>query len=176
MSEKLTVPPRRDCLSLNEVAQSFSSPLAFRSHKKDARLPLHGCASLSVRVKECSTPLSVMRSYIFALGALLARPSLAYICTNLTVPVDLSARNGIFNLKAMQTNIDVTDFILENSRSEGNYTEQLLLNVRCPLLLQSIVLLIDCSTLPFRAHMSSQRRIVCLPMAPMCKSHQQYNS
>lgn len=62
-----------------------------------------------------------------ALAAFVSTSS-ALTCTNLTVPVDLSARNAHFDLKAPQNNIEVTDFILNNGQQGSNYTEQLLQN------------------------------------------------
>ena len=47
-------------------------------------------------------------------------------CTNLTVPVELSARNGVFDVKAPQNDIEVTDFILNNSQQGSNYTAKVL--------------------------------------------------
>lgn len=64
-----------------------------------------------------------------AVGAALISCTLAFNCTNLTIPVDLSARNGVFDYAAPQTNIEVTNFFLEMAESNGNYSETLLLNV-----------------------------------------------
>jgi pimeloyl-ACP methyl ester carboxylesterase len=47
-------------------------------------------------------------------------------CTNLTVPVDLSARNGVFNVKAPQNDIEVTNFILDNTQQGANYSQAVL--------------------------------------------------
>jgi len=47
-------------------------------------------------------------------------------CHNITVPVELSARNGVFDLKAPQNDIEVTDFILNNSQQGANYTAEVL--------------------------------------------------
>lgn len=57
--------------------------------------------------------------------AAFASTSSALTCTNLTVPVELSARNGRFDLKAPQNNIEVTNFILSNTQQGANYTEEL---------------------------------------------------
>lgn len=64
-----------------------------------------------------------------AVGAALISSTLAFTCTNLTIPVDLSARNGVFDYAAPQTNIEVTNFFLKMAESNGNYSETLLLNV-----------------------------------------------
>jgi len=67
--------------------------------------------------------------YFSAVGAALFSSTFAYTCTNLTVPVELTARNGVFDYAAPQTNIDVTNFFLKMAESSGNYSEVLLLNV-----------------------------------------------
>lgn len=50
-------------------------------------------------------------------------------CRNLTVPVSLSARNGVFDLKAPATEIEVTDLSLGMSRPGNNATAQYLKGV-----------------------------------------------
>lgn len=50
-------------------------------------------------------------------------------CHDLTIEVDLSARNGVFNLEAPASNIDVTNFMLNLSRQGANYTDTLLSGV-----------------------------------------------
>ena len=47
-------------------------------------------------------------------------------CTNITVPVDLSARNAVYNYSAPQNNIEVTNFILDNTQQGANYSTALL--------------------------------------------------
>ena len=47
-------------------------------------------------------------------------------CTNLTVPVELSARNGYFDVVAHQNDIEVTNFILNNAQQGANYTAKVL--------------------------------------------------
>jgi hypothetical protein len=54
-------------------------------------------------------------------------------CTNLTIPLSLSARNGVFNLKPPTSNIEVTDFMLDLTRQSHNLTNELLAGVREPL-------------------------------------------
>lgn len=63
---------------------------------------------------------------IAAVAAAFIGSSRAMTCTNLTVPVDLSARNGVFNIEAPQNNIEVTNFILSNTQQGANYTQELL--------------------------------------------------
>lgn len=47
-------------------------------------------------------------------------------CQNLTIPVSVSARNGVFNLANPATNIDSIDFSLDLSRQGHNLTQELL--------------------------------------------------
>lgn len=47
-------------------------------------------------------------------------------CQNLTVPVTISARNAVFDVATPQTNIQVTDFILNLSQQGHNYTDEVL--------------------------------------------------
>lgn len=58
--------------------------------------------------------------------AALAFVSEAAKCQNLTIPVSISARNGVFNLAAPSDTISATDFILNLSRQGHNYTKELL--------------------------------------------------
>ncbi|KAK5989831.1 hypothetical protein PT974_08092 [Cladobotryum mycophilum] len=47
-------------------------------------------------------------------------------CHNLTVPISISSRNAVFDLKAPTTEIEATDFFLRFSRQGSNYTQELL--------------------------------------------------
>lgn len=47
-------------------------------------------------------------------------------CQNFTIPVELSARNGVFGIPAPQNDIEVTDFSLQFSRQGSNYTQSIL--------------------------------------------------
>ncbi|KAK9771836.1 putative Alpha/Beta hydrolase protein [Seiridium cardinale] len=47
-------------------------------------------------------------------------------CQNLTVPLTLSARNGVFDIQAPETNVDVTNFILDLAQPGHNLTAELL--------------------------------------------------
>ena len=58
--------------------------------------------------------------------ALLATCATAKICTNIRVPVDLSARQAVFDLAIPQTNSDVPDFVLNVTRQGGNFTNDVL--------------------------------------------------
>lgn len=71
--------------------------------------------------------MSAMRqSLTAAAAAAFVGTASAMTCTNLTVPVEVSARNGVFDIKAPQNNIEVTNFILNNSQQGTNYTAELL--------------------------------------------------
>ncbi|ROT43240.1 alpha/beta-hydrolase [Sodiomyces alkalinus F11] len=45
-------------------------------------------------------------------------------CQNLTVEVDISARNGVFDIETPVTDIDVTDFIFEMGTQGRNYSDE----------------------------------------------------
>ena len=55
--------------------------------------------------------------------ALLAGSAAAKQCTNMTVPVDISARTGVFNIPIPQTNLDATAFIQNLTRQGQNFSE-----------------------------------------------------
>lgn len=57
---------------------------------------------------------------------LLAGLAAAKICTNMTVPVDISARTGVFNIANLQTNLDATTFIQNMTRPGQNFSEVVL--------------------------------------------------
>ncbi|CZR57996.1 uncharacterized protein PAC_07886 [Phialocephala subalpina] len=54
--------------------------------------------------------------------ALFAASAAAKTCINQTVPVTISARTGIFSLDIPQTNLEVTDFILNMTQQGRNFT------------------------------------------------------
>ena len=62
----------------------------------------------------------------FALTALVAGLASAKQCQNLTVPVHISARNGVFNVQPAQSNIDATNFILNGVQQGHNATAEVL--------------------------------------------------
>lgn len=68
-----------------------------------------------------------MRSF-YAAAALSLAAGLASArkCQNITVPVSISARNGVFNLAIPQSNIDVTNFIVDLAEQGVNYTQAVL--------------------------------------------------
>lgn len=68
----------------------------------------------------------MIRTSITAAAAAFIGSASAMTCTNITVPVDLSARNGVFNLKAPQNSIEATNFILDNTQQGTNYSHTIL--------------------------------------------------
>ncbi|KAI1616062.1 Alpha/Beta hydrolase protein [Exophiala viscosa] len=68
-----------------------------------------------------------MRSF-FTAAALSSAIGLAsaWTCQNITVPVSISARNAVFNISIPQTNIDVTNFIVDLAEQGVNYTQEIL--------------------------------------------------
>lgn len=65
----------------------------------------------------------------FTVVAALAALAAARNCANLTIPVSITGRNAVFNLATPQTNIDITNFILNQSRQGHNLTAELLTGV-----------------------------------------------
>ncbi|KAK3613664.1 hypothetical protein LTR22_028062 [Elasticomyces elasticus] len=65
-----------------------------------------------------------MNNFAIAIVAALTATAYAFRCTNLTVPVNLSARNGVFNMTTPQNNVDVTNLILDLTRQGGSFVEQ----------------------------------------------------
>ena len=66
---------------------------------------------------------------LFTCLALTISAASARKCQNITVPVSISARNGIFNLEAPASNIDATNFILNETQQGHNFTQELLTGV-----------------------------------------------
>ncbi|KAI9728679.1 MAG: hypothetical protein M1828_002785 [Chrysothrix sp. TS-e1954] len=65
-----------------------------------------------------------MRQSIIATGGLLAAIAHAKQCVNITVPVTISARTGVFdNINTPETALDVTTFIQQQTRQGANLTE-----------------------------------------------------
>lgn len=69
-----------------------------------------------------------MKLSLSSSGAILALATLssARECQDITVDVDISARNVVFDLEAPASNIDVTNFILNLARQGHNYTNEIL--------------------------------------------------
>ena len=55
--------------------------------------------------------------------AVFAASAAAKFCTNLTVPVTISARTGVFNISVPQTNSDATAFIQNQTQQGRNFTQ-----------------------------------------------------
>ncbi len=71
----------------------------------------------------------MFRTTIFALAALLLSTVSAKQCTNVTIPVEISARNGIFNLAVPETNQEATIFAqnFTSIRDGANLTQSSLI-------------------------------------------------
>lgn len=52
----------------------------------------------------------------------LAGLAAAKVCTNVTVPVNIDARQGVFNVPTLQSNLDATTFALNFTRQGTNFT------------------------------------------------------
>lgn len=61
--------------------------------------------------------------------ACLATSAVARQCQNLTFPVTIEARNGVFDLETPSSNIDVTNFILDLTQPGQNLSKILLKDV-----------------------------------------------
>ncbi|POR32810.1 Uncharacterized protein TPAR_06992 [Tolypocladium paradoxum] len=64
---------------------------------------------------------------MFRLAVLLALAAAAAAkhCRNITVPVSISARNGVFDIQPPKTEIEVTDFFFNFSKQNSNYTQSI---------------------------------------------------
>jgi len=62
----------------------------------------------------------------FAGLAVFAASAYAKQCINATVPVNLAARQAVFNLAVPQTNLEATDFILNMTQQGRNFTDLVL--------------------------------------------------
>lgn len=63
-----------------------------------------------------------MYALSFASVALLASSAAAKKCTNITVPVDISARTGVFDITVPKTNLEATTFIQNFTQQGRNFT------------------------------------------------------
>lgn len=68
----------------------------------------------------------VMYSLLLISAALFAGCAAAKKCTNLTVPVDIQARQGTFNIPELQGNLDATSFAQKLTSNAGNFTNDAL--------------------------------------------------
>ncbi|KAL8829639.1 MAG: hypothetical protein Q9170_006076 [Blastenia crenularia] len=69
-----------------------------------------------------------MHSFLFLTPGLLAALVVAKQCTNLTIPVSISARNGVFNIPTLEGNADATTFVQNLTSIRGNFTKEALLD------------------------------------------------
>lgn len=82
----------------------------------------HSNAS-SIFVTAANVILSLVM-YLFAFAILaLAASAAAKRCTNMTVPVTISARQGIFDIAVPQTSTEATDFVRNVTQQGRNFTE-----------------------------------------------------
>lgn len=63
----------------------------------------------------------LLAPFVFA-GSVLAKQ-----CLNITVPVSISARNGVFNIPTLEGNADATTFAQNLTSIRGNFTQEALL-------------------------------------------------
>ena len=66
----------------------------------------------------------VFLTFPFALAGSVA----AKQCLNMTIPVSISARNGVFNIPTLQGNADATTFAQNLTSIGGNFTQEVLLS------------------------------------------------
>ena len=64
-----------------------------------------------------------MKSLSLAVLASFSTYAAAKSCTNITVPVTVSARTGMFNIAVPQTNLDATTFIQNVTQQGRNFTD-----------------------------------------------------
>ena len=69
-----------------------------------------------------------MKTSIAALTAVLAVAS-AKKCTELKVPVNAVARNGVFNQAIPHNEIEITNYVLDQLQQGVNYTDDVLRRV-----------------------------------------------
>lgn len=50
-------------------------------------------------------------------------------CTDLNIPVHVSARQGVFDIKIPSADVEVTDFFLNANQQGVNYTDSILTGV-----------------------------------------------
>ena len=93
-----------------------------RHYKWHEALPFYSPALLSFSEKMKLTTSAFALTALAVLGE-------ARQCQNLTIPISVAARQGVFNLTAPATNIAITTFILDLSRQGHNYTKEVLTGV-----------------------------------------------
>ena len=76
-------------------------------------------------------------------------------CTELTIPIEASARNGVFDIPIPANEVEVTNFILHLSQQGANYTEAVLSGVSTRQTRRVFSKLKDPSTPPLAAATTS---------------------
>jgi hypothetical protein len=69
---------------------------------------------------------STMHFSTYTVLATLAASAAAKKCVNMTVPVTISARQGIFDIAVPQTSLEATDFVRNMTQQGRNFTETVL--------------------------------------------------
>jgi hypothetical protein len=69
------------------------------------------------------TPQMLTASLLLLAGAAAARQ-----CTNVTIPINIESRQGVFQKIPVEGNLDTTAFAQSFTRQGGNYSQQLLQN------------------------------------------------
>ena len=64
-----------------------------------------------------------MRSCLVAAAAVLVNSAAAKICQNITVPLNITSRTGVFDIAPLISNADATTFIQNLTRQGENFTE-----------------------------------------------------
>jgi len=62
--------------------------------------------------------------YLLLTIAALSCQAVAKVCTDVTVPVYINARHGIYNVPTLQTNLDATRFAQNFTSNRGNFSEE----------------------------------------------------
>jgi hypothetical protein len=73
-----------------------------------------------------------MKTQILFAAALAVSGAAARTCSNITVPVTISARNAVFDLPPPNSDIDMINFFLNYARQGHNYTNEVLTGVCRP--------------------------------------------
>lgn len=84
-----------------------------------------GIPSISIQVLFSHLYSTMYLSSVTALALLLA-PAAAKTCVNQTIPIQVSARQAIFDLAVPQTSLEATDFILNVTQQGRNFTNTVL--------------------------------------------------
>jgi len=115
------------CVLIRRVVRNISK------HGSFSILPVEALFSLPSLPVTCHNVTTFRMKYtIAAVVAALAVAASARHCTNITVPVSISARNGVFNVTAPANDIDVTNFFLDLTQQGKNFSANVLQGVSHP--------------------------------------------